>query len=347
MQGKELRYKVLIGLTILLSFTGCVRPIDVEIDDNQSVLVVEGLITDKPGPYEVKLTQTAAYTHEIEGVNFPVSGAVVTLYDDAGNAEVLWEEGNGIYRTSYIQGRPGRSYHITIETMEGAFIESIPETMPYPAEVDSFYYEFIEESPITRAGHSVHLVINDPEETRNYYRWRWQGYYIFHTQFERLAPCPTMCWRYEYDQDYLKVVNDRLFDGNVFDQEIYLVPFFDLGNYLLSIEQYNITASAYEFWKLVDEQVNQSGTVFDPPPSRIRGNLFYPDQPDRNVLGYFQASSITKVPVLLKRRAENSGGYRSGLYRRHYPLNTCCNSLTNSRVFIYNPATWPEGWEMD
>ncbi len=322
-------------------FQSCIRPIDVEVKENDNLYVVEGLITNEPGPYEVHITRSATYSASSDGTNFPVDGAMVTLFDDAGNADLLLEVGNGYYITRNMQGIPGRSYYINIKTIEGDEIESIPEAMPFPVEVDSFYYQFADETILNKAGHKVFFLLDDPSDQQNYFRWRWEGTYQFFTQFDG-PPGASVCWRYEYDYEYINVTSDQYVNGNVFEQEIYKVPFFDVGKYLLTVWQYGLTQPAYKFWSLIDEQINQTGGVFDPPPSKIQGNLYMVNSPEQRVLGYFGASPVQKIPVLIDRR---DTPYRSGLYLRSYPRNTFCFTLVDSEEFVYDPDTWPEGWE--
>ncbi len=101
---------------ILGLVSSCISPYQPDTQSIGRALVVEGLITDQPGPYAVNLTQTADYTYS--GLNLLVSGATVTLSDNAGNREVLREVSAGYYQTAAtgIRGTAGRSYKIAIRT---------------------------------------------------------------------------------------------------------------------------------------------------------------------------------------------------------------------------------------
>ena len=58
------RILFIAGLSLLLS--GCVEPFhpDLESEDSESMLVVEGLITDQSGPFRIRLSSTIpVYEH--------------------------------------------------------------------------------------------------------------------------------------------------------------------------------------------------------------------------------------------------------------------------------------------
>ncbi|MGD9329579.1 MAG: DUF4249 domain-containing protein, partial [Cyclobacteriaceae bacterium] len=170
---------ILLVLGIML-FPSCEVPISVEYKVIEPQIVVDGLITNEPGPYEVKLSYSSAYSSGTDGNNPPVSGALVVIRDDTGREEVLYEGRPGIYQTNPgFTGEIGRVYTLSINTAEGKTIESQPEEMLPVPEVDSIYYIFYPISEIQKQGHEVYVVVDDPADEKNYYRWKWDGYYRF------------------------------------------------------------------------------------------------------------------------------------------------------------------------
>ena len=66
------------------------------MQDTRRLLVVEGLITDEPGPFRVSLTSSIpVYDEENTVVSYypPVSGAEVQIVDDKGNIYAFRERG--------------------------------------------------------------------------------------------------------------------------------------------------------------------------------------------------------------------------------------------------------------
>ena len=69
-------------------FLSCQKVIDVDLNSSSPHIVIEGYISDQPGPYWVRISQTVNYNQP--NTFPPVSGATVTLSDNIGSF-------NGIY----------------------------------------------------------------------------------------------------------------------------------------------------------------------------------------------------------------------------------------------------------
>ena len=105
--------KSILSITLIaLLFTSCEKTVNVDYKANQSKLIIEGNITNEPGPYFVKITKSASLTNT---ENYPtVDDAMVTISDDAGNKETLIPKGNGLYSTHTLTGTQGRIYTLTV-----------------------------------------------------------------------------------------------------------------------------------------------------------------------------------------------------------------------------------------
>jgi hypothetical protein len=51
----------------------------------------------------------------------------------------------------------------------------------------------------------------------------------------------------------------------------------------------------------MDQQISLTGSVFDPPPANIRGNMISLDDNEETVLGYFFASDEQPLRTYIKR----------------------------------------------
>lgn len=169
-------------LIALLSLLACVDPIDFEVPPAEEQLVVEGNITDGPGPYYVKLSKAMS----IDGVTqtpSPVAGAEVTLFDDRGQSELLEEQAQGLYLTKgAIRGTVGHRYHIRIET-EGKIYESEPDVLNPVGEITNIRYEYEARTKQMQFGEVADDIFNiyiDADAgplTENFVRWRFTGTY--------------------------------------------------------------------------------------------------------------------------------------------------------------------------
>jgi hypothetical protein len=154
-------------LLILISFTAisCKKVIDVNLNDADPQIVIEGNIYNTPGPYYIQISKTVNYSANNQ---FPsVNGARVIIQDlTALITDTLREIQEGLYATQKITGAAGRNYQLRVET--GGKIINAASKMPAVAQLDSVSFE-----KISRPGAKTdwYAVINyqDLAGVSNYY----------------------------------------------------------------------------------------------------------------------------------------------------------------------------------
>ncbi len=300
----------------LLPLQGCVNPFDPELTNDNPKLTVEGTITDKPGPYVVKLTYSAAYSNSEQIFGRYPNGAKVFISDSEGITEELTYTRAGTFVTSTdgILGKVGKSYILRIELPNGKVYESVPELMPAAPPIDTLYAEYRDvQGQFLQGEFDVFLDTQDPEGTSNYYMWKWAHYnrLDYCQQYIRNFPSPptwfaryccTECFEIETCPGCLNIASDQLVDGRKLARvPIMTFPYDSRTSYYLQVEQYALSETAYEFWKRAGELINNSGGVFDRPPVTVRSNVFNVDDPDEQVLGYFGASAVSIKAVYFRR----------------------------------------------
>ncbi|MFA5818064.1 MAG: DUF4249 domain-containing protein [Bacteroidales bacterium] len=159
-------------LIITLILSSCTKVIDIDLNSASPQLVIEGNISDLPGPYSVRLSKTVNFNKT--NLFPPASGAIVKISDNTGNSEILTETSPGLYSTSLIQGTPGRTYTLTV-TYEEKIYEAT-STMPYGVYIDTLtIQEFCNGIQGAATGKIIAKYINvqfyDPSEISNYYRF--------------------------------------------------------------------------------------------------------------------------------------------------------------------------------
>lgn len=207
---RKLFWIVFFGL-----LAGCIDPIDFDAVSSDLQLVVEGSITNEPGPYTVTLFRTRALKADLD-FRLPVPGASIQIMSDAGEEETLVDKGGGIYTTTSIQGVVGRSYSIRIQTDKGRTYESEPELIKAPGQIDSLWFEYeqrrrkVDDMEINDDRLNVYLNSTMAEQEVNHIRWRVVGTYEIHTTPELRTkanpnepppiriPDPPLCSGYVY-----------------------------------------------------------------------------------------------------------------------------------------------------
>ncbi|MVM30258.1 DUF4249 family protein [Spirosoma sp. HMF4905] len=301
---------------VLLLVVSCVteyQPGNVSIPP---ALIVEGLITDQPGPYLVKLTRTADYSYK--SLNLLETGATVIISDDLGNQEVLTEQSpGGTYKTAKLQGIAGRTYKLTIRARNGEQYESEPEQLKASPPIGRLYYEYRYDAGASTNGKAngwdVYVDSKDPETPGDFYRWEW-AHYEFTKACTRVyisgapghyegIPCCSDCW--DITRCYINCINimsDVTINGNSISRQFIERVLYDASTrYYLEVTQQRLSKGVYEFFKTAKQQVLNTGGLFDSAPGSIAGNMHSVTNPTMAVYGYFGAVGESVSYVLIDR----------------------------------------------
>jgi hypothetical protein len=172
-----------LWLLVFTAMSACVQRIDFNAPAAQLLTVVEGTISDSPGPYTIKVSKGLSLD-ESSLVGTPVRNMKIKLYDDLGNIENFNEDSPGIYKTKgIIQGKIGHAYHVVLETQEGKIFESEPDIINSSGELEKIKFEFEARTKLEKFGESNTDVFNiyvdgkSAPSDENYVRWRFTGTY--------------------------------------------------------------------------------------------------------------------------------------------------------------------------
>ncbi|GAB4044962.1 DUF4249 domain-containing protein [Spirosoma litoris] len=350
------------GITALSSLLGliavvfsCITPFQPDTLSIPSSLVVEGQITNQPGPYIIKLSNTADYS--FKSLNLVESGATVSIADNLGNQEVLKESPIGTYQTaaSGIQGVVGRRYKLTIQTKAGKRYESDTELLSAAPPILNTYSESVY-TPATGTTASkqiwnVYLDTKDPDTLGNYYKWNWTHYeftdvcqktYVSRINSYTGISCCTDCWNITRCYNCININSDQNINGKAISrQPIAEVPFTSLSRYYIEIEQQALSRGTYVFWKSVKQLTSNTGGLFDAAPSSVQGNLRCTSNASEVVYGYFGAMGVS-VTYLYVDRSSGKGNPLVDLpVNVPYPTNPPCITCENS---LYQTPTKPRWW---
>ena len=160
-------FKFSIGLIFTFLFPSCEKVIDINLNSSEPKIIIESNVTDQPGPYAVKLSQTVNFGES--NIFPPVSAAAVRISDDTGNAETLTETIPGIYSSATIQGTPGTAYTLEV-TVNGKTYKAV-SIMPKPVNIDSLIVESSSSMGPREKNQIVNVQYTDPLGKGNYYRF--------------------------------------------------------------------------------------------------------------------------------------------------------------------------------
>lgn len=169
---------------ILIIIGSCIDRIDSGFDENdQGILVVDGIITDQSGPYEIRLFRSANVDDNLN-LNTPFPVRTVSISDNLGYVEELVSKGDGVYYSDAngIRGEIGRKYKLTIVGLDGTIYESTMEEMLPSGEIDSLYFQWEEFKPLTgQTEYGFRVFLNSTGSDNGYIRWKYSGTYEVQT----------------------------------------------------------------------------------------------------------------------------------------------------------------------
>lgn len=151
--------------SLMILFTSCEKVVELDLENADATLVIEGNITNQPGPYYVKLTKTL--TFEQSGIYPGVENAQVIISDNTGISDTLKYIENGIYATSKLEGTEGRTYTLTVKSDGKTYTAT--STMPQKVMLESTRI-----NTFTFAGEDQNVVIpvyKDPASLGNNYNF--------------------------------------------------------------------------------------------------------------------------------------------------------------------------------
>lgn len=253
-------YKAIQSLTLLflvLGFTACTEVIDVDLNDANPVLVIEGNLNAGTSAAEIKLTRTRSY-FAAEDAEF-VNDATVTL-DVDGNTTTLTPQGNGLY-ADLVPVLAGQTVTLTVD--DGGEVHTSIAEVPVLVPLDSLTQEEVEANSLFDGGWLVDVNFADPAGMENFYRVK-----IYENDTLYDAP------------EDIQITDDLFFDG--LETELTLFYFFQAADSIegtpadvVRIETSNITKGTYNFYNtLTDIVVNQGG-----------GSTAAPGNPTSNISG--------------------------------------------------------------
>lgn len=258
------KFLLILPLSFLVS---CEEVIDLPLHESDPLIVIEGKITNLPGPYLVRITRTTDFYSP--GPVPPVTGATVFVSDDKGNSWYFTEKRSGYYYNDRFTGMPGTTYSLLVES--GGMTYRAMSHMPQPVPIDSLDVEYFAGTRFSDPGYYIIMYFTDPPGKGNYYRVR--------------------LYKGKQAGTAIYVLDDKLVDGN--QVNIFLFgSTYQPGDTAVA-ELQSIDESVYRYLLTLSE-VNASS------PS---GSGTTPANPDSNLsggaLGYFGALTITRDTLVI------------------------------------------------
>ena len=255
---------ILFALFALLSLLACEKTIQLDLQQLDGVLIVEGSVNNQYQPQIVKLSKSR-----------PFGSTGKAVKDDANREFRFVEKEPGLYVSEQaFAGVAGRTYTLLIESEGKSYTAS--DKMNNIVDYDSLTYRLDEEEmkdPKDSARfYEVLLFVKEPQET--------EDFYLFN--FYRNGKLENDEGRTIYFSED-KLLNGRI-DGLPF-------PIYYAAQDEAKIEILNISRNAYKFYSDLAANLGNDGGMFSGQPANVYTNL------SGGARGYFLVAPVATATL--------------------------------------------------
>ncbi len=336
-----MRYHVFYSVFTILLLTSCRDPIDLTFVAEDVKLVVDGHITNVRQRHEIRVSYSSGFTDDGVFVFNPVTDATVRIEDDLGQVIPLTHFSAGRYLTEVFKASADRQYRAVVITENGRFSSTF-QHLPEYKETASVTYELAEREVLSgnrivnQKGIGIYAHLSKVDAPV-FYHWQQRHYYVYEAlrYAEIIDPIGNrFCFVRDFDRIQLDIAQ-KVPGGSPGLVEL---DFFKPSGgktwheYAVEVVQLITNSESFEFWEQIQRQTQNVGSLFDPSPSTILGNIT--DEEGNGVLGFFGVYNQSSDYVFFN-NCELPRDFRSNLpscpetqadfWRRRKPCYDCLN----------------------
>lgn len=298
----------ILAASFLILFISCREVYKPAIlSSSKTYIVVEGVLNVN-GPTSITLSRTTA----LESTAFDGElNAQVSVEGKDNISRPLSAAGNGIYSSLNLGLTLNNEYRLRIRTSSGKEYLSDYVTARTTPAIDSITWR--------QEDRGLQLFVNTHDASNNtrYYRWdyaeTWEvwSYYTAgwiyikdSNRVRRILPQEdaSVGWKYDSSKTILLGSSASLASDIIFRLP---VNFIEAGSeklgvrYSILVKQYALDKAGYAFYELMKKNTESIGTIFDPQPSEVKGNIHCISNPGELVIGYISASTVAEKRIFI------------------------------------------------
>ena len=309
-----LKHIILLFLTLFLC--NCKEEIELETENFESVLVVEGTVTNEFSFQKIKLSRTY-FLEE----NEPVleNNATVTVEDDNGNNFNFSQNTLGEYISDIkFEAIPNTFYTLFITTVDDKKYQSTQSELTPISQINNLYAEY------NQSDDNVHVNVDSENETNGaqYFRYEYEETYkIVVPYYSTLNAIPTNVVGYgeAYDMEFeLKTENQKICFTSKSSKKIIQTSTSQLENntvykfavkeidkddsvlrerYSILVKQYVQNLEAYNYYKTIKELGINESILSENQPGFVIGNIMSTDDNPEKIIGFFEVASVSSQRI--------------------------------------------------
>ncbi len=297
----------------------CITPFDPKgFEQQENILVIEGdIITNQNSEFMI----SRSIKLSAKPIRNFITGATVWVEDNTG-LKYMATQVNGTeikYVAQTTNLNMSRQYKLCVITPDKKRYETplmrpldTPEIENVNFDVDS-----------VKKAVTFSVTTSSPNPELKFYKWTYQEDWEVHAntfatvEFDPLTKTikdldyynnKFYCWGTSKSSEIILFNTSNLSQNRVYKRPLTRMDWLDRKiSVLYSIEvfQKSISAEAHMFWETLKKNTNETGDIFSPQPSELRGNIRNIANSSEIVLGYISASKMTKKRVFATEREIN------------------------------------------
>ncbi|MCI1188564.1 DUF4249 domain-containing protein [Hymenobacter sp. DH14] len=304
-----------LGIGLLgVALAGCTDPyLPSAIQNPPRLLVVDGFINSK-GATTLLLSRAS----NLAAPAAPPAETKARVYvEELGGPSVqLTESPAGTYTSAARTLNPAKKYRLHLTTAAGQEFATDYQPVVTTPPFDRFGWRAEPD------GLKIFLAAHDAANATHFYRWQyeetWESIPIIVPTLEwevlygpsegRLIPIrnrfPLICWGNEKSSDIKLVNTTRLAQDVVADYVVRALPTTSYRlrhRYSILVTQAAQSEDEFHYWELLKKNTENIGTLFDPQPVQLTGNVRCLSDPAALALGFVGVHSVEQRRLFVER----------------------------------------------
>ncbi|UOQ66606.1 DUF4249 domain-containing protein [Hymenobacter volaticus] len=282
-------------------------------------------------------------TYDISASTTPPKEIKATLYieEENGVRNALRETSQGTYTSNNLVLNPAKRYRLHINTATGKEYVSDFSTAKTTPPIDKVTWQAV------NTGLNIYVNSHDDTNATQYYRWEYDETWEITPPYtpsieyknsriqDITVPYSRICWVSAKSAD-IKISNTTRLSQDIVSN--FLIHSLTTTasqlntTYSILVKQYAQTADEYMYWELLRKNTENIGTLFDPLPAQLTGNVHCLDDETELALGFVGVHSVAEKRIFIR---------RSELPRNWFVQTGYESCLPPDTVFLFKPVPPP------
>lgn len=292
----------------------CIEPFTPkEVNSDGQYLVVDGFLNMSKDTTRIELSRTQKANAKT--VAKPELKAKLWVEAEKGERFQFQEIGKGVYILLTRNLSKTQKYRLNITTSAGIEYESdfVPVNQTPPIDSVTYSYDAFRNAMVIKVN------TKDPSNNTRFYRWRFEDTYEYYAAYysnilvkdaQIISRKENIheCWRTGKSESIILGSTIKLSKDEIRDLPIYTIPVETnklLVRYSILVKQYGLTQDAFEYWTSLSKTTQGTGSLFDPQPSQVTGNIRNKVNAKELVFGYFSAVVEQEKRIFMSPRLGN------------------------------------------